>query len=213
MVVIPLNRSVISYLLFLNLIQSFFITLTIEKPDPEPAMRVHPIPRGLNNNTLIHHHHRRHHNPTREPGKNLRRLPHIFNRVLELPLRSEADVAVEEKPDFFRFVAETDGLCGGGGGGEMRAYMVEIYPGITKIVVRTNESTSLGLSLDELELDVWRFRLPESTRPELVTVDCVDGALIVTVPKLVSEEEEEDDDDGGGGFGQGMGSGRLVLVQ
>ncbi|KFK39542.1 hypothetical protein AALP_AA3G257800 [Arabis alpina] len=166
-------------------------------------MRVHPIPRKLNN-TLIHHHHR---NPTREPGKNLRRLPHIFNRVLELPLRSEADVTVEEKPDCFRFVAETDGVCGGD---EMRAYMVEIHPGITKIVVRTNGSSSLGLSLDELELDVWRFRLPESTRPELVTVACVDGALIVTVPKIL---EEDDDDGGGGDFGQGMGSGRLVLVQ
>ncbi|EFH38493.1 predicted protein [Arabidopsis lyrata subsp. lyrata] len=168
-------------------------------------MRVHPIPRNLNN-TLIHHHH---HNPTREPGKNLRRLPHIFNRVLELPLRSEADVTVEERHDCFRFVAETVGLCGGDG--EMRAYMVEIHPGITKIVVRTNGSSSLGLSLDELELDVWRFRLPESTRPELVTVACVDGDLIVTVPK--NAEEEDDDDDGGGDFGQGMGSGRLVLVQ
>ncbi|XP_009108819.1 uncharacterized protein LOC103834498 [Brassica rapa] len=161
-------------------------------------MRVHPI---LNNNTLIHHHH--HHNPTREPGKNLRRLPHIFNRVLELPLRSEADVSVEENPDCFRFVAETDGVRGGGG--EMTAYMVEIHPGITKIVVRTN-GLSLGLSLDELELDVWRFRLPETTRPELVTVACVDGALVVTVPKMVSEEDDD------GGFGQGVGSGRLLLV-
>lgn len=194
MILIPIK--VFSYLLLLNLIQS------IEKPNPE-AMRVHPIPRNLNN-TLIHHHRR---NPTREPGKNLRRLPHIFNRVLELPLRSEADVAVEERHDCFRFVAETVGLCDGDG--EMRAYMVEIHPGITKIVVRTNGSSSLGLSLDELELDVWRFRLPESTRPELVTVDCVDGALIVTVPK----NAEEEDDDGGGDFGQGMGSGRLVLVQ
>ncbi|KAL1197555.1 hypothetical protein V5N11_012131 [Cardamine amara subsp. amara] len=192
------NRSILSFFLLLNLIQSF----SIEKPDSE-AMRVHPIPRMINN-TLIHHHHRN--NPTREPGKNLRRLPHIFNRVLELPLRSEADVAVEERHDCFRFVAETEGLCNGG---EMRAYMVEIHPGITKIVVRTNVSSSLGLSLDELELDVWRFRLPESTRPELVTVVCVDGVLVVTVPKI----EEEDDDDDGDDFGQGMGSGRLVIVQ
>lgn len=87
----------------------------------------------------------------------------------------------------------------------MTAYMVEIHPGITKIVVRTN-GLSLGLSLDELELDVWRFRLPETTRPELVTVACVDGALVVTVPKMVSEEDDD------GGFGQGVGSGRLLLV-
>ncbi|CAN7046892.1 unnamed protein product [Brassica oleracea var. botrytis] len=196
MVLIPSNRS---HFLFPSLILSLLIILTIEKPDPE-AMRVHPIPRNLNkNNTLIHHHRR---NPTREPGKNLRRLPHIFNRVLELPLRSEANVSVEEKHDCFRFVAETEGLCDGG---EMRAYAVDIHPGITKIVVRTN-GLSLGLSLDELELDMWRFRLPETTRPELVTVVCVGGVLIVTVPKMVPEEED-------GGFGQGMGSGRLVLVQ
>ncbi|XP_010511470.1 PREDICTED: uncharacterized protein LOC104787563 [Camelina sativa] len=198
MILIPIKkiRQVFSYLLLLSLIQS------IDKPNPE-AMRVHPIPRNINN-TLIHHHR---HNPTREPGKNLRRLPHIFNRVLELPLSSEADVSVEERQDCFRFVAETVGLCDGDG--DMRAYMVEIHPGITKIVVRTNGSSSLGLSLDELELDVWRFRLPESTRPELVTVACIDGALIVTVPK--NAEEDDDDDDGGGGdFGH---SGRLVLVQ
>ncbi|KAL1206230.1 hypothetical protein V5N11_018277 [Cardamine amara subsp. amara] len=73
----------------------------------------------------------------------------------------------------------------GGGGRDVRAYMVEIHPGVTKILVRTNEVSSLGLSLDELELDVWRFRLPESTRPDLVTVNCDgDGELVVTVPKI-----------------------------
>ncbi|KAL1189668.1 hypothetical protein V5N11_006120 [Cardamine amara subsp. amara] len=73
----------------------------------------------------------------------------------------------------------------GGGGRDVRAYMVEIHPGVTKILVRTNEVSSLGLSLYELELDVWRFRLPESTRPDLVTVNCdVDGELVVTVPKI-----------------------------
>uniref|UniRef100_A0A1J3GFR2 Uncharacterized protein n=1 Tax=Noccaea caerulescens TaxID=107243 RepID=A0A1J3GFR2_NOCCA len=157
-------------------------------------MRVHALP-CQGNNILIHHH------PTREPGKKLRRLPHIFSRVLELPLRSDADVAVEERLDCFRFVAETDGEGG------VKAYVVEIHPGVTKILVRTNGSSSLGLSLDELELDVWRFRLPESTRLDLVTVDCDgDGELIVTVPKF------EDD---GRDFEQGIGgtSNRIVLVQ
>lgn len=140
-------------------------------------MKIHPLPRNGNNNILIHHAR----DLTREPGKKLRRLPHIFSRVLELPLKSDADVAVEESHDCFRFVAETNG----GGGGGVRAYMVEIHPGVTKILVRTNGSSSLGVSLDELELDVWRFRLPESTRPDLVTVNCDgDGELIVTVPKI-----------------------------
>ncbi|CAA7049766.1 unnamed protein product [Microthlaspi erraticum] len=90
-------------------------------------MTVHALPRK-GNNILIHHH------PTREPKKKLRRLPHIFSRVLELPLRSDADVAVEERLDCFRFVAETDG-------GGVRAYVVEIHPGVTKILVRTNGSS------------------------------------------------------------------------
>ncbi|KAI6693254.1 hypothetical protein NL676_020964 [Syzygium grande] len=117
--------------------------------------------------------------------KKLRRLPHIFSRVLELPFRADADVEVEEGPGFFRFVAETDGICS-----DVRAHTVEIHPGVTKIVVRPNGSLEL-LSLDQLELDMWRFRLPESTRPELASAVCVDGELIVTVPK------------GGGGGGRG----------
>ncbi|CAA7040056.1 unnamed protein product [Microthlaspi erraticum] len=155
-------------------------------------MKVHALP-SQGNNILIHHH------PTREPGKKLRRLPHIFSRVLELPLSSDADVSVEERLDCFRFVAETDG-------GGVKAYVVEIHPGVTKILVRTNGSSSLGLSLDELDLDVWRFRLPESTRLDLVTVDCDgDGELIVTVPKI------EDD---GRDFPESIGtSNRIVLVQ
>ena len=121
-----------------------------------------------------------------------------FSCVLELPFRSDADVAVEEAPDCFRFVAETDGI------GDVRAHTVEIHPGVTKIVVR--DGGSVELSLDQLELDMWRFRLPESTRPELASAVFVDGELIVTVPKGHEEENDGDDD-------RGMGGGRLVLVQ
>ncbi|KAF3646181.1 putative non-specific lipid-transfer protein-like protein-like [Capsicum annuum] len=66
--------------------------------------------------------------------KKLQKLPHVFNTVLELPLRSDADVAVEEKEGFFRFVAKIE--LEGAGDGQVRAQAVEIYPGITKIVVR-----------------------------------------------------------------------------
>ncbi|XP_040986538.1 uncharacterized protein LOC121234601 [Juglans microcarpa x Juglans regia] len=153
-------------------------------------------------------------------SKKLRRLPHIFSRVLELPFRSDADVSIEEKPDCFRFIAETNNDIS-----DVRAHTVEIYPGVTKIVVR--ESGSLELSLDELELDMWRFRLPESTRPDLASAVFVDGELIVTVPKgdvgveSAGEkgvggggggDEEFWRDGNGGGFRGGIG-GRLVLVQ
>lgn len=118
--------------------------------------------------------------------------------MLELPFCSDTDMAVEEAPNFFRFMAETDGID------DVRAHTVEIHPGVTKIVVR--EGGSVELSLDQLELDMWRFRLPESTRPELASAVFVDGELIVTVPKGHEEENDGDDD-------RGMGGGRLVLVQ
>ncbi|PKI39510.1 uncharacterized protein LOC116207234 isoform X2 [Punica granatum] len=139
-------------------------------------------------------------------SKKLRRLPHIFSRVLELPFRSDADVEVEEGPGFFRFVAETDGIVG-----DVRAHTVEIHPGVTKVVVRPNGSLEL-LPLDQLELDMWRFRLPQSTRPELASAVCVDGELIVTVPKG-EEEEEEELEDGEGEVWEGGNGNRLVLVQ
>ncbi|KAF7806866.1 nodulin 22 [Senna tora] len=170
-------------------------------------MKVHPVPRKRNI-TIQYDVNAR--NPISEAqallglaNKKLRRLPHVFSRVLELPFRSDADVSVEESPDFFRFVAETDGI------GDVQAHTVEIHPGVTKIVVR--ESGSVELLLDELELDLWRFRLPESTRPELASAVFVDGELVVTVPKGEEELGNGEDEmwsDGDGNFG-----GRLVLVQ
>ncbi|XWS39296.1 hypothetical protein CRYUN_Cryun18bG0039100 [Craigia yunnanensis] len=148
--------------------------------------------------------------------KKLRRLPHIFSRVLELPFRSDADVAVEESPDCFKFVAETDERIGD----VVRAHTVEIHPGVTKIVIRSNNLVDFS-SLDDLELDMWRFRLPETTRPELASAVYEDGELIVTVPK--GGEVENLEEGGGGGEGNrefrgGMGNGnsnnnRLVLAQ
>ncbi|KAG6582302.1 hypothetical protein SDJN02_20585, partial [Cucurbita argyrosperma subsp. argyrosperma] len=168
------------------------------------AMKVHPLPRkrniavrnnpnsrnSLEDQSLLNH-------------KKLRRLPHVFSRVLELPFRSDADVLVEENPDCFRFIAETDGNISDG----VRAHAVEIHPGVIKIVVR--ETASLEMTMDELELDMWRFRLPETTRPELASAAFVDGELIVTVPK----GNEENSDDGGGDIWGDEMEGRLVLVQ
>ncbi|KAF3786143.1 hypothetical protein EJ110_NYTH26099 [Nymphaea thermarum] len=132
--------------------------------------------------------------------KKLRRLPHIFNRVLELPFNSEANVSVQENHDCFRFVLITDQITE-----DVEAQLVEIVPGVSKIVVRGRNL--LELSLDELELDRWRFRLPPSTRPELATAAYIAGELIVTVPKSVeledddgvSEGEEEIDQNGNDG--------------
>ncbi|KAL6191197.1 hypothetical protein ACLB2K_037588 [Fragaria x ananassa] len=157
-------------------------------------MKVHPIPKRRN--ISIQYHSR---NPLSEAQallglthnhKKLRRLPHVFSRVLELPFRSDANVIIEENPDCFRFVAETESVFGD----DVRAHTVEIHPGVTKIVVRESGDAA-ELTLDELELDMWRFRLPESTRPELARAVFVDGELIVTVPKIEGVENE-----GGEGF-------------
>ncbi|XP_054807137.1 uncharacterized protein LOC129309551 [Prosopis cineraria] len=193
-------------ILLLILLQSSAIHGDLE------TMKVHPVPRKRNITVQYDMNAR---NPLSEAqellglsNKKLRRLPHVFSRVLELPFRSDADVSIEEGPDCFRFVAETDGI------GDVQAHTVEIHPGVTKIMVR--ESGSAELSLDDIELDMWRFRLPESTRPELASAVLVDGELIVTVPKGEGLENSEDGNGNGGGEkwrdGDGMG-GRLVLVQ
>lgn len=173
------------------------------------TMKVHPIPKKRNISFQYDISSSSSDFPLSGRQKKLRRLPHIFNRVLELPLRSDADVSIQETRDFFRFVVTTDELSE-----DVQARIIEIYPGVTKVVVRA--SNALELSLDELELDLWRFRLPQSTRPELATAIYVDGELTVTVPKgAVSDdsdgEEEEVWGEENGDFTRGFG--RLVAVQ
>ncbi|MED6205503.1 hypothetical protein PIB30_018285 [Stylosanthes scabra] len=187
------------YWLILLLILALQSSLTF--PSTASTMKVHPVVPRKRNITIQFGV-----DAAAAAGKKLRRLPHVFSRVLELPFRSDADVAIEEAPDYFRFVAETDGI------GDVRAHAVEIHPGVTKIVVR--DGSPVEFSIDDLQLDMWRFRLPESTRPELASAVFVDGELIVTVPKGEDEEEEprENVEDGDGGRGMG-GGGRLVLVQ
>lgn len=159
-------------------------------------MKVHPSPRNLNitlrydvASLLAQANARR--------QKKLLRLPHIFAKVLELPFHSDADVSVDETPASIRFTAATDDI-----GGDVRADAVAIHPGVTKIIIRGNGV--VDLSGTEFELDLWRFRLPPSTRPELVSAAYEDGELVVTVPK---------EEDGGGGGGDLGNRSRLVLVQ
>lgn len=43
----------------------------------------------------------------------------------------------------------------------------------------------------ELDLDLWRFRLPASTLPEMASAAYSDGELVVTVPKCGADDDEE----------------------
>ncbi|CAN1128454.1 hypothetical protein LINPERHAP2_LOCUS4638 [Linum perenne] len=179
-------------------------------------MKVHPMPKRRNNVTIRYYvDHGGVNNERRGGGdlsfggggnKKLRWLPHIFNQVLELPFQSDADVSVEESTDCFRSVAEADDVR------EIRAHTIKIHPGVTKIVIRPNGYFELP-SLDDLELDMWRFRLPDSTRPDLASAVFMDGELIETVPKGEEVEVEERNGNnnnrreyrGGGGVGPGGG--------
>uniref|UniRef100_A0A7N0U0H6 Uncharacterized protein n=1 Tax=Kalanchoe fedtschenkoi TaxID=63787 RepID=A0A7N0U0H6_KALFE len=121
--------------------------------------------------------------------KKLRRLPHIFEKVLELPLGSNANVDVQESPESFRFCAAADGL-----GEEIRTEAIQIFPGVTKVVIR-GESVIVD---DGLEIDLWRFRLPECTRPDMASAAYMGGELVVVVPK---DDGLIDYDDGGETWG------------
>ncbi|WOG83679.1 hypothetical protein DCAR_0102856 [Daucus carota subsp. sativus] len=141
-------------------------------------MRVHPAPIQEHRNARC-----------RYNKKQLRRLPHIFAKVLELPFHSNADVLVHETSDSLRFVITTEDAAIGD---DIRAHSVNIHPGITKIVVRGGGEDVEDLSVDELELDVWRFRLPEATLPEMASAAFSDGELVVVVPKGEEVEEVEE---------------------
>ncbi|OEL31312.1 hypothetical protein BAE44_0007667 [Dichanthelium oligosanthes] len=142
-------------------------------------------------------------------GKKLRRLPHIFAKVLELPFAADADVSVEEDAGALRFVAAAvDGFSPAGA----RAHAVEIHPGVTKVVVRDLASSGGGAHGDDdegaaaFELDRWRFRLPPCTRPAMATATYAEGELVVTVPKGAGP------DDGDGATVLGGTESVLVLV-
>lgn len=115
---------------------------------------------------------------TSSNAKKLWRVPHVFANVLELPLRSDADVSVEETSHSLRFIASANSLpnC-------VRAHAIEILPGMTRIVVKGTDGGELMVGQLHLGLDLWRFRLPACTRPAMATAVCTGGKLVVTVPK------------------------------
>ncbi|KAJ1298704.1 hypothetical protein BS78_01G474200 [Paspalum vaginatum] len=151
--------------------------------------------------------------PTTGGKKDLRRLPHVYSKVLELPLPADTDVAVLEGPDAFHFVAAG---ARGAGAGAVHVRTVRIHPGVTKVVVQAGGREEAD-GADEMELDRWRSRLPEASCPAMAVAGYVDGQLVVTVPK------GRDDGEAAAAAGQGEVtwrccsggkiSGRLVVVQ
>ncbi|OIW06739.1 hypothetical protein TanjilG_11464 [Lupinus angustifolius] len=128
--------------------------------------------------------------PTPNSNK-LWRLPHVFANMLELPFHSHDDVSIEDSPRFLRFTASCNNnmnLFNANAGG-VRAHIIQILPGITKIVIKGMDGSDVTVAALQhhqhlgRRVDIWRFRLPAWTRPELVTAVCSGGKLVVTVPK------------------------------
>lgn len=94
-------------------------------------------------------------------------------------------MAVEENGESFRFIVTSDEAMAFQ---EARAEIVEISPGLIKVVIREAKSRP-RFSMDELESDIWRFRLPSSTLPALSTAVYSDGELVVTVPKYAATSD------------------------
>ncbi|KAI3881172.1 hypothetical protein MKX03_002346 [Papaver bracteatum] len=136
--------------------------------------------------------------------KKLRRLPHMFNKVLlELLFHSETNVLIEENSDLLQLSVSTENLSK-----DVSAHMIEIYPTVTKIFICGSNVDELNI-LDEFEL--WRFRLPQSTTPELASANYINRELVVMVPKSSKGEVW-----GGEGENEFLRRGRvshLVLVQ
>lgn len=177
-------------------------------------MKVHPTPKKRNVTKTQYG----------VASKKLRRLPHVFARVLELPISSNADVLIQETSDSLRFtVTTTFNNKDTSNMSEVRAHAIKILPGLTKVVIKGMDGGD-----DDHQLDVWRYRLPASTRPEMATASFSGGELVVTVPKRLDSmngsdggddndddeveiEIEEDEEKGWGSSGSG--NGRLILVQ
>lgn len=139
--------------------------------------------------------------------KKLHKLPHVFSKVLELPFHSDTDVIVEETSTCFRFIVKTDDDFGN----DVVAHKIDILPGVTKIVIAkggNNNNNLVEFSLGDFEIDLWRFRLPSSTKPELASAVYVRGELVVTIPKEMNSVEEDE------GYGEIRGGiTRFIVVQ
>jgi len=117
-------------------------------------------------------------------SKKLKRMPHIFSQVLELPFPSDFPVDSEETETAFRFVIEDPEMEING---TVKAEVVGIVPGAKKVVLRGVSRTGSALG----EIDTWRFRLPPSANPDATSASYEDGVLIVVVPKSRSCEESK----------------------
>lgn len=78
--------------------------------------------------------------------KKLKRMPHLFARVLELPFHGDTPVKVIQSRDSFTFVVRLPGLVAE----EVKAEVMEIVPGATKVVIGGSERLTSNIETDEV---------------------------------------------------------------
>ena len=78
--------------------------------------------------------------------KKLKRMPHLFTRVLELPLHAETPVSVVESRDSYRFEVRLPGLHVD----DVKVEVLEIVPGVTKVLVRGVDNGSPHADIAEV---------------------------------------------------------------
>jgi len=79
--------------------------------------------------------------------KKLKRMPHLFTRVLELPLHAETPVRVVESRDCYLFQVRLSGVHVVE---DVKVEVVEIVPGATNVLVRGVDNYSPDADVAEV---------------------------------------------------------------
>eukprot|EP00250_Pteridium_aquilinum_P031416 c4357_g1_i1 orf=99-638(-) len=117
-------------------------------------------------------------------SRKLRRLPHVFCKLLELPFAVDTPVVVEERKECYAFVIRQPGLQKA----DVVTEAVQIVPGAIKVTLRgADRIRAAGLEKNPAVEMVgnWRARLPACTVPEAATATYTDGIITIIIPKLL----------------------------
>lgn len=118
----------------------------------------------------------------------LRRMPHVFCKLLDLPFPVETNVVIEERREAYAFMIRQPGLQKA----DIVAETVEIVPGAIKVILRGADRIRAALTKDSslpATTENWRARLPTCTIPESAKASYAHGIITITIPKLLPARE------------------------
>ncbi|MCO5579448.1 hypothetical protein L7F22_033303 [Adiantum nelumboides] len=117
--------------------------------------------------------------------KQLKRLPHVFCKWLELPFADDTNVEIEESRESYKFVVRQEGLSES----DVVAEAVEIVPGAVKVMLRGQERIRAMLVKNggiDGGASNWRARLPPSAKTEAIMSSYAQGVITISIAKLPS---------------------------